>query len=666
MKTCGIRKLLLLLMSATVTLVLKGSVKYKLWTDSASGAVLRLATNDDNATVHVFGYESREPGGVLNIPSTIIYDRKSYTVTGIDDLARCCKKITSVIIPNTITNITSLCFSGCTNLTSITIPESVVKIGYGAFRKCTKLTSVTIPHGVEIINYRMFDGCTSLTNVTIPNSVTNICFEAFQDCSSIEHITIPNGVTTIGSSAFIKCINLTSVTIPNSATNTTGYKTFAGCSSLTDVAIGSGVPNIGYGMFSECTKLRDIVIPNGVTNVDSCAFSGCTNLARMTIGSGVRNISYDAFPETNRLESITVDERNKTYASSLLGFLLTKDEKNLIKGVNSDVAIVPLEITNIHYRAFRGCPNLQRVIMPSAVTTLGSSAFENCVELRSVVFPYGVELIDSGAFRDCSELTDIRIPAAVTLIGGSAFSGCRGLTNLLFEGNAPSVGWNAFDSVNTACVAYVHQLSTGWDVSIPGRWNNISIAYSDYSPLPALSDDANHETVKAALSGVADAGLAAGITNASMYNAYCGWVQSITNAILTAQSVRDSYTAWHSFALGADALIKNDITSDDVHIISFRTDATTPVGTTLPNCSFEVAIDGVDIGASDAVSLETLKANIKKVLGVEGAATLSPDAFSQDNLEIVVDTPVNGRARFTVKPPNDAHKAFFMRVKVNK
>ena len=60
----------------------------------------------------------------------------------------------------------------------------------------------------------------------------------------------------------------------------------------------------------------------------------------------------------------------------------------------------------------------------------------------------------------------------------------------------------------------------------------------------------------------------------------------------------------------------------------------------------------------------TVGENLKKVLGVEGAATLSPGAFSSDNINIVFDAPANGKARFTVTPPADAGNAYFMRVKV--
>ena len=46
-----------------------------------------------------------------------------------------------------------------TNITSVVIPNSVTDIGWFAFAGCYTLESVTIPASVSIINYGAFDGC---------------------------------------------------------------------------------------------------------------------------------------------------------------------------------------------------------------------------------------------------------------------------------------------------------------------------------------------------------------------------------------------------------------------------------------------------------------------------------------------------------------------------
>ena len=47
-------------------------------------------------------------------------------------------------IPDSVTSIGGMVFTGCSSLTSVTIPDSMTNIGNGAFNFCTSLTSVTI------------------------------------------------------------------------------------------------------------------------------------------------------------------------------------------------------------------------------------------------------------------------------------------------------------------------------------------------------------------------------------------------------------------------------------------------------------------------------------------------------------------------------------------
>ena len=97
-------------------------------------------------------------------------------------------KITSVVIPDSVTVIGYAAFYGCSSLTSITIPNSVTSIGEAAFRWCSSLTGVTIGNSVTVIGYDAFYGCSSLTSITIPNSVTSIGGYAFSDCYSLTSI----------------------------------------------------------------------------------------------------------------------------------------------------------------------------------------------------------------------------------------------------------------------------------------------------------------------------------------------------------------------------------------------------------------------------------------------------------------------------------------------
>ncbi|MDY2687320.1 MAG: leucine-rich repeat domain-containing protein [Candidatus Enteromonas sp.] len=144
---------------------------------------------------------------------------------------------TGIAVPETIGGIkvaaiANSAFAGCTFLTSIAIPDGVTNIGYAAFYGCSSLASIAIPNSVTNIGGGAFAECTSLTSINIPESVTSIGNSAFYGCSSLASIVIPEGVTTIGDYSFWGCSSLTSIVIPNSV-RAIGEYAFRGCSRLT-------------------------------------------------------------------------------------------------------------------------------------------------------------------------------------------------------------------------------------------------------------------------------------------------------------------------------------------------------------------------------------------------------------------------------------------------
>lgn len=210
-----------------------------------------------------------------------------FAAEGSEELPIDSAKITSVIIPSSVTDIGSYAFSDRRDLTSVTIPESVTSVGAQAFGR-TGLTSATIP---TTIGRSMFYDCTNLTSVIIGNSVTCIDSHAFRKCTSLTSVIIPDSVTSVESYAFEGCTNLTSVIIPNSVTSI-GDCAFENCTSLTSVAVPNGVTSIDYA-FRGCTSLTSVSIPNSVTSIYR-AFEGCTSLTSVSIPNSVTSI-YCAF-----------------------------------------------------------------------------------------------------------------------------------------------------------------------------------------------------------------------------------------------------------------------------------------------------------------------------------------------------------------------------------
>ena len=72
----------------------------------------------------------------------------------------------------------------------------MTKIGDRAYYNCTILSSVVIPDNVTEIGYDAFNGC-SFTSINIPKSMATIGEEAFKDCSNLISIIIPESVAVI-------------------------------------------------------------------------------------------------------------------------------------------------------------------------------------------------------------------------------------------------------------------------------------------------------------------------------------------------------------------------------------------------------------------------------------------------------------------------------------
>ena len=53
----------------------------------------------------------------------------------------------------------SYAFSGCNRLTSLTLPDGITEIGDHAFEGCSELTSLTLPAGITKIGSEAFSGC---------------------------------------------------------------------------------------------------------------------------------------------------------------------------------------------------------------------------------------------------------------------------------------------------------------------------------------------------------------------------------------------------------------------------------------------------------------------------------------------------------------------------
>ena len=155
-----------------------------------------------------------------NLTSVIIGDN----VTSIEGVAFLnCSSLTSVTIGTSVKFIGDRTFGGCTSLTSVNISDldawykisfvvetsNPLYYAHHLFLNGEEVKDIAISNSITNINTYAFYGCSSLKSVVIPNSVTYINGFAFFKCENLTTVTIGNSVTTIDSRAFAGCPELT-------------------------------------------------------------------------------------------------------------------------------------------------------------------------------------------------------------------------------------------------------------------------------------------------------------------------------------------------------------------------------------------------------------------------------------------------------------------------
>ncbi|UTC64641.1 leucine-rich repeat domain-containing protein [Treponema sp. OMZ 788] len=371
-------------------------------------AKFNIVDNKIKLTADGKGYTGETPKGKIIIPDGIT--EIEYLTNQNKGAFRDCSGITSVKLPQSLTQIGDYAFSQCTGLTSIDLASctKLNTIGWAAFSGCAGLTSIDLSSCTKLttINGYAFSECTGLTSIDLSSckKLNTIKDSAFSGCTGLTSINLPASLTTIEDTAFSDCTGLTSINLPASL-NTIGQYAFTGCTGLITLTVASGnqhyqaVENVlytkdGLTLVYAAGGLTSVNILNKITAIGQGAFSGCTGLTSIDLSSctNLKKISLAAFSDCTGLTSI-----------------------NLSSCTNLDT---------IDFLAFASCKRLTSIDLSpcTKLTTIGREAF-----------------------KDCEDLKSINLPASLTKIYWAAFSDCDKLTSAVF---ADPAGWAVYDSID--------------------------------------------------------------------------------------------------------------------------------------------------------------------------------------------------------------------------
>ena len=396
---------------------------------------LKYKVTDNTADkVELTGYVT-EPTGKLDIPATVTYGSKTYSVTSIVEQA----------------------FSGCSEITEVTIPASVTSVGISVFYGCSSLTQATIGDGLTVISQSMFTNCKALEKLVIGKGVTKINNYAFTSCFNLKEITVlASNPPSVSSDKVFKYVsrdipvyvplealsaykaasvwkeftNLqpisTEFTVDKLKYNVTDlvantveiiYGYVKGALNIPATVTYAGtkykVTSIGAEAFYEA-DITSLTIPDGITDIKYSAFARCMELTEVNISKSVTNMEGLVFYYCEALRRINVDAANTVYSSEN-GVLFNKNKTTLLQypiGRQETTYTVPSSVTTIASQSFSTCTTLKELTLSKNVSSIEACAFENCTAItKMTVLATVPPAVETEPFFGIDKSIPVHVPA---------------------------------------------------------------------------------------------------------------------------------------------------------------------------------------------------------------------------------------------------------------
>lgn len=261
------------------------------------GDLLFTLTYDNNLQrdAVVVSAANKEISGDITIPASItintnIQNSELLSVIGVlDNGFKECSKITSVIMPNTISTIDRNAFNGCTELKSVSLSDGLTWISEGAFANCKSLTEITIPDGVNYMgssscgssygttSWGIFENCDNLKKATLPAGCSYVGYRCFKGCKNLVDVFIPTTVTTISDEAFWSC-GITNLDYLPSSIESIGSRAFRACYYINNLRLPDSIKHLYNGAFEFCGFVNEIHIPGSIESIGdgalNCSWQG--------------------------------------------------------------------------------------------------------------------------------------------------------------------------------------------------------------------------------------------------------------------------------------------------------------------------------------------------------------------------------------------------------
>lgn len=344
--------------------------------------------------------------------------------------------------PNAITAIPERCFQNCASLSPISFPSKLKTLGQYAFSGCTSITQIKLPTTITLIDDGCFNSCISLTTINIPDGITTLHMSCFSGCTKLNNLSIPLSVATIEDYCFYNCTSFSGTLILPIYLTSIGVSAFENCQSITVVSFENDIEGDNKYIHQGITAYR---LSLGADAFRSCAalkyfkdFIFC-NAREVTDSDGKVTTKYDYYVKTNVFGSGCFRDCENLLGIGAFGYVIS--ELNYTDEMWGEVGVA-LMAYGTSTKDTIGAKILglllAQSVTPAAICAVLSqcySMYQSKIEVKSYAFyncssmlmfdsySKGAE-IESYAFYNCRNLLLVKHSEGWLTLGNYSFSNC--------------------------------------------------------------------------------------------------------------------------------------------------------------------------------------------------------------------------------------------------
>lgn len=211
------------------------------------------------------------PDAIDGLPVTALGHRAFYE-----------KTVTTVVVPDSVTEIGAACFSGDNYLVSLKLPDGLKRLPPASLESCMRLYDFDLPQSLEKIYSSVFEFNYYLTHLTLPSSLTEIEQLNFIGLYGLQSLTLAED------NAAFKLDETNGLLM--TADGTRLLHCFSDIVPAEEIILPEGVKIVDPFAFHYDYDVKRIVLPEGVETIGAMAFAMCPNLTEIVIPASVTNI----------------------------------------------------------------------------------------------------------------------------------------------------------------------------------------------------------------------------------------------------------------------------------------------------------------------------------------------------------------------------------------